>query len=278
MIFKKVAVPALSLLLAVSLTACGQGKNESASSEKTGNTKAVTLKIGATAEPHAQILEFVKPKLKQEGVNLDVKVFNDYVQPNIQLNEKQLDANFFQHTPYLEQFNKDHKMNLVSVAKVHIEPMGVYTKKGEDIKNIKDGAVISVPNDATNEGRALKLLEKAGVFKLDSTKGYNVTPADIKENPHNVKIKPLEAPMLPRAINDVDFAVINTNYALEAKLNPTKDAIFIEDKDSPFANILVTREDNKNDEAVQKLAKELNSQDVKKFIEDQYKGSIVPAF
>ncbi|GIM47197.1 methionine ABC transporter substrate-binding protein [Collibacillus ludicampi] len=277
MLKKKWLLPAASLVLAMSLTACGQAKKDEAAPTKDSG-KEVTLKVGASAVPHAEILNYIKPKLKQEGVELDVKVFNDYVQPNIQLNEKQLDANFFQHIPYLEQFNKDHNMNLVDVAKVHIEPMGVYTKKGEDIKKVKDGATISVPNDATNEGRALKLLEKAGVFQLDDTKGYKVTPSDIKENPHHVQIKPLEAAMLPRTIDDVDFAVINTNYALQANLNPTKDAVFIEGKDSPFANVLVTRQDNKDSEAIKKLVQELNSPDVKKYIEDHYKGAIVPAF
>lgn len=275
---KKWLLPAVSLVLAFSLTACGQAKNESGTSSTGNNNSTVTLKVGATAVPHAEILNYVKPKLQQEGVNLDIKVFNDYTQPNIQLKDKQLDANFFQHIPYLEQFNKDQNADLTYVAKVHIEPMGIYTKKNENIKNVKDGAVISVPNDVTNEGRALKLLEKAGVFQLDDSKGYNVTPSDIKNNPHHVQIKALEAAMLPRAIDDVDFAVINTNYALEANLNPTKDAVFIEDKDSPFANVLVTRQDNKNDPAVQKLVKALNSPDVKKFIEEKYKGAILPAF
>jgi D-methionine transport system substrate-binding protein len=279
MLKKKWFLPAVSLVLAMSLTACGSAQKEASAPAPTKDSgQEVTLKVGASAVPHAEILNYVKPKLKQEGVNLDVKVFNDYVQPNIQLNDKQLDANFFQHIPYLEQFNQDHHMNLVNVAKVHIEPMGVYTKKGEDVKNLKDGAIISVPNDATNEGRALKLLEKAGVFKLDDTKGYKVTPSDIKDNPHHVQIKALDAAMLPRTLDDVDFAVINTNYALQANLNPTKDAVFMEDKDSPFANVLVTRQDNKDSDAIKKLVQALNSPDVKKFIEDKYKGSIVPAF
>lgn len=274
---KKWLVPVLLLILAFSLSACG--KKETAPAPAAGGEKQeVTLKVGATAVPHAEILKFVEPKLKEQGVKLEIKEFNDYVQPNVQVNEKQLDANFFQHTPYLEQFNKDHNMNLVKVAGVHIEPMGVYSKKVKKLDELKDGATVAIPNDPTNGGRALALLEKSGLIKLKEGVGVSGTVKDIAENKKKLNVKELEAAMLPRSLDDVDIAVINTNYALKANLVPTKDALVIEDKNSPYVNILVARPDNKDSEAVQKLAKALNTPEVKKFIEDTYKGSVVPAF
>jgi D-methionine transport system substrate-binding protein len=278
---KKVVVSVLSAVLAFSLAACG--KTETAPAPSTGGQQGgaqqeVTLKVGATPVPHAEILKFIQPKLKEQGVNLEIKEFTDYVQPNVQVNEKQLDANFFQHKPYLEQFNKDQNMNLVEVVPVHIEPFGAYSKKIKSIAELPDGATIAVPNDPTNNGRALALLEKNGIIKLKEGVGINGTVKDIVENKKNVQFKEVEAAMLPRVLEEVDLALINTNYALEAKLVPTKDALIIEDKESPYANYLVARPDNKDSEAIQKLAKALNSPEVKKFIEEQYKGAIVPAF
>lgn len=280
---KKMMVTALSVVLAFSLAACGT--KPSAPSEQSGGgaaggsqPKEVTLKVGATAVPHAEILNFVKPKLKEQGVNLEVKEFTDYVQPNVQVSEKQLDANFFQHTPYLEQQNKDKGFNLVKVTGVHIEPFGAYSQKIKKADELKDGATIAIPNDPSNGGRALALLAKNNLIKLKDGVGVNGTVKDIVENKKNLKFKELEAAMLPRVLGEVDLALINTNYALEAKLNPTKDALFIEDKNSPYVNILVARPDNKDSDAMQKLAKALTSDDVKKFIEDKYKGAIVPAF
>ncbi|WP_018130631.1 MetQ/NlpA family ABC transporter substrate-binding protein [Effusibacillus pohliae] len=275
---KKWLVPVLSLTLAFSLAGCGKKETAAPAPAAGGDKKEVTLKVGATAVPHAEILEFVKPKLKEQGVNLDIKVFNDYVQPNVQVFEKQLDANFFQHTPYLDQFNKDQKMNLVKVTNVHIEPFGVYSKKIKKLDELKDGATIAIPNDATNGGRALALLEKNGIIKLKDGVGIKGTVKDVVENPKHVKFKELEAAMLPRALGEVDLACINTNYALEAKLVPTKDALAIEGKDSPYVNILVARPDNKDSDAIQKLAKALNTPEVKKFMEDKYQGAVVPAF
>ena len=241
---------------------------------------ADTLKVAATPVPHAEILEFIKPQLAKEGVDLQVKVFTDYVQPNIQVAEGRLDANFFQHQPYLDEFNKARqtKVKLESVTGVHVEPFGAYSSKVKSLAELPEGAQVVIPNDATNGGRALLLLDKAGVIKLKDNTSITATPKDIVENPKGIKIRELEAATLPRVLNQVDLALINTNYALEAKLNPTKDALAIEGSDSPYVNILVAREDNKASADMQKLAAALHSPEVKKFIEEKYKGAVVPAF
>ncbi|HAW25880.1 MAG: MetQ/NlpA family ABC transporter substrate-binding protein [Gammaproteobacteria bacterium] len=236
------------------------------------------LNVAATAVPHAEILEFVKPQLAKQGVDLEVKVFTDYVQPNIQVSEKRLDANFFQHQPYLDEFNKGKGTELVSVAGVHIEPFGAYSSKHKSLDELPKGATVVIPNDATNGGRALLLLQKAGVITLKDGAGITATPKDIAENPKNIKIRELEAATLPRVLTQVDLALINTNYALEAKLNPTEDALFIEGNDSPYVNILVARPDNKDSAAMQKLIEALHSEEVKQFINEKYKGAVVPAF
>lgn len=240
--------------------------------------QAETLRVAASAVPHAEILNFVKPALAKEGVELDVKVFTDYVQPNVQVAEKRLDANFFQHQPYLDEFNKSRGTSLVSVGGVHVEPFGAYSSKIKDLKELPQGANVVIPNDATNGGRALLLLQKAGVITLKDPSNILSTPKDIVENPKGIKVRELEAATLPRVLTQVDLALINTNYALEAKLNPTEDALAIEGSDSPYVNILVTREDNKDSPAVQKLVKALHSDEVKAFILEKYKGAVVPAF
>jgi D-methionine transport system substrate-binding protein len=239
---------------------------------------ADTLTVAATAVPHAEILEFVKPALAKEGVDLKVKVFTDYIQPNVQVAEKHLDANFFQHQPYLDEFNKGKGTNLVSVTGVHLEPLGAYSSKFKKLEDLPNGANVVIPNDATNGGRALLLLEKAGLIKLKDAKNILSTPKDIAENPKGLKIRELEAATLPRVLTQVDLALINTNYALEAKLNPEKDALIIEGSDSPYENILVARPDNKDSAAMQKLAAALHTPEVKAFILEKYKGAVVPAF
>lgn len=236
------------------------------------------LNVAATAVPHAEILEFVKPKLAEQGVDLKVKVFTDYVQPNVQVAEKRLDANFFQHQPYLDEFNKGKGTELVSVAGVHIEPFGAYSSKLKSLDDLPNGATVVIPNDATNGGRALLLLQKAGVITLKGDAGITATLKDIAENPKNIKIRELEAATLPRVLTQVDVALINTNYALEAKLNPNEDALVIEGSDSPYVNILVARPDNKDSDAMQKLVTALHSEEVKQFIEEKYQGAVVPAF
>ncbi|MDU4250237.1 MetQ/NlpA family ABC transporter substrate-binding protein [Pseudomonas sp.] len=239
---------------------------------------ADSLTVAATPVPHAEILNFVKPILAKEGVELKVKEFTDYVQPNTQVAEKRLDANFFQHQPYLDEFNKTKGTSLVAVAGVHIEPLGAYSTKFKKLEELPSGATVVIPNDATNGGRALLLLDKAGVIKLKDNKSITAIPKDIVENPKNIKVRELEAATLPRVLTQVDLALINTNYALEAKLNPTKDALAIEGADSPYVNILVARPDNKDSAAMQKLAAALHSPEVKQFILEKYKGAVVPAF
>ena len=239
---------------------------------------AETLTVAATPVPHAEILEFVKPALAKEGVELKVKVFTDYIQPNVQVAEKRLDANFFQHQPYLDEFNKAKGTNLVAVTGVHLEPLGAYSNKIKDLKDLPSGANVVIPNDATNGGRALLLLAKAGLITLKDPTNILSTPKDIAQNPKDLKIRELEAATIPRVLTQVDLALINTNYALEAKLDPSKDALVIEGNDSPYVNILVSRADNKDSAAMQKLAAALHSPEVKKFITEKYKGAVLPAF
>lgn len=280
---KKTSYIIVTLLLVFALAACGQNKNTNNGAEPADNAgnageQKVTLKVGASPVPHAKILEVVKPLLAEEGIELDIIEFNDYVQPNTQLYEKQIDANFFQHTPYLEQFNKDKGYDLVNVAGVHIEPFGAYSKKIKTIDELKDGGKVVIPNDPSNGGRALALMAANGLIKLKDGVGVNGTVGDITDNPKKLDIREVEAATLPRVLDEVDLALINTNYALEADLVPTTDALFIEGSDSPYVNILVSRSDNKDSDAIKKLAAALHSPEVKKFIEDTYKGSIVPAF
>jgi len=236
------------------------------------------LSVAASPVPHAEILEFVKPALAKEGVNLKVKVFTDYIQPNVQVAEKRLDANFFQHQPYLDEFNKAKGTHLVSVAAVHLEPLGAYSSKYKKLDEIKDGSTVVIPNDATNGGRALLLLDKAGLIKLKDSSNILSTIKDIIANPKNLKFRELEAATIPRVLTQVDLALINTNYALEAKLNPEKDALVIEGSDSPYVNILVARPDDKDSADMQKLVAALHTPEVKAFILEKYKGAIVPAF
>ena len=236
------------------------------------------LSVAATAVPHAEILEHIKPALAKDGVVLEIKVFTDYIQPNVQVAEKKIDLNFFQHQPYLDEFNKNKGTNLVSVTPVHVEPYGAYSKKVSKVADLKNGAIIAIPNDPSNGGRALVLLEQNGLIKLKDARNILSSVKDIVENKKGFKIKELEAATLPRVLDQVDLALINTNYAIEAKLVPTRDALFIEDSKSPYANLLVGRPDNMDSDAVKKLVAALHSADVKQFIESKYKGAVVPAF
>lgn len=242
------------------------------------SVQAQTLQVAATPVPHAEILEFLKPTLAKQGVTLEVKVFTDYVQPNIQVAEGRLDANFFQHQPYLDEFNASKGTQLVSVAGVHVEPFGAYSSKIKDLSELKDGAQVAIPNDATNGGRALLLLQTAGVLTLKPEAGITATARDIADNPKKLRIRELEAATLPRVLNQVDLALINTNYALEAGLNPMEDALVIEGADSPYVNILVTRENNQQNPALLKLVEALKTAEVKAFILEKYQGAVVPVF
>ncbi|MCD1629133.1 MetQ/NlpA family ABC transporter substrate-binding protein [Marinobacter sp. KM021] len=239
---------------------------------------AEKLSVAATPVPHAELLEFVKPALAEQGVELDVKVFTDYVQPNIQVDQKRMDANFFQHQPYLDEFNSGRGANLVTVAGIHVEPFGAYSSKISSLDELKDRAVVAIPNDPTNGGRALLLLQEAGLITLKDESKITATPRDIADNPKRLNFRELEAATLPRILNQVDMALINTNYALEAGLNPSEDAMVIEGAESPYVNILVARPDNKDSDAMQKLANALKSDAVREFIKEKYEGAVVPAF
>ncbi|PPB73245.1 MetQ/NlpA family ABC transporter substrate-binding protein [Campylobacter hyointestinalis] len=238
---------------------------------------AEVIKVGATPIPHAEILEFIKPELKKEGYELEIKVFNDYVVPNLAVEDGDLDANYFQHIPYLNEFNANKSTHLVKTAGVHLEPMGIYSKKIKSLKDLKDGATISIPNDPTNESRALDVLVNAKLIEVDNSAKLR-TPLDITKNSKNLKFKELEAATLPRTLDDVDIAVINTNFAMNANLNPTKDALALESKDSPYVNIVVVKEGNQNSKKIKALDAALNTKAVKDFIADKYKGAIIPAF
>ncbi len=262
---KLLALPLIAVALA--LSACGKPASDDA-----------TLVVAATAVPHAEILDVVKPLMAKEGVKLDVRVFNDYVQPNDQLVQKQVDVNYFQTEPYLDTYNRDRKTDLVTVTGVHIEPFGAYSHKVKALADLPTGADVVIPNDPSNNSRALILLDKAGVIKLKDPSNALSTQRDIVENPKQLKFRELDSAMLPRVLDQVDLALINTNYALDAGLNPTKDALAIESSDSPYVNFLVARTDNKDDARVQKLAKALTSPEVKAFIEQKYKGAVLPAF
>lgn len=267
---KKIISILLALLVVAGFAGCGT------TTGSTGSSTKKVIKVGASPEPHAKILQLIKPILAKEGYDLQITEFTDYVQPNTALESGELDANFFQHVPYLKQFNKDKGTHLTYTVKVHLEPMGVYSKKVTKLDDLKNGATVAVPNDPTNEARALRVLEKSGLIKLKS--GDLVTKLDITDNPKNIKVQELDAAQLPRVLQDVDAAVINSNYAIQAGLNPTKDAIAIESKDSPYANVLAVKEGNENKDYIKALSKALNSPEVKKYIEDTYKGAIIPAF
>lgn len=264
----------LTSILALSLIGCSAQKGTVTTSTSAKEKKVI--KVGATPVPHKEILEIAAPLLAKEGYELKIIEFTDYVTPNTALQEGELDANFFQHVPYLKKSNEEKKLDLDYTVKVHIEPMGLYSDKVKKLADLKEGATIAIPNDPTNGARALRVLENAGLIKLKN--GELVTVLDIIENSKKFKIQELDAPQLPRVLKEVDAAVINTNYAIEAKLNPSKDSLAIESKDSPYANVLAVKKENKDKDYIKALSKALNSPEVKKFIEDKYKGDIVPAF
>ncbi|WP_408955618.1 MetQ/NlpA family ABC transporter substrate-binding protein [Natroniella sp. ANB-PHB2] len=242
-------------------------------------TEVERITIGATPVPHAEILEdVVEPLLAEEGIELEIREFTDYVTPNLALDDGSIDANFFQHTPYLENFSAERELDLVDIASVHIEPIGLYSEQIDSLDQIEEGALIAIPNDTTNEGRALLLLEEAGLIELSSEAGLEATLVDIIDNPKELEFTELEAAQLPRSLPDVTAAVINTNYALEIDLVPTNDSLIIEGSQSPYANVLVVRGVDQEDQLLNKLAAALNSQQVKDYIEEEYGGSIVPVF
>lgn len=268
--------------LALALTACGG--NSGAATTAAASSSAASdnvITVGASPSPHAEILEAIKPELEAQGYELKVVEYSDYVQPNVALSEGDLDANYFQHLPYLENYNTENGTDLASAGAIHFEPMGLYAGKSSDIANVPDGAKIAVPSDATNEARALLLLQDQGVIKLTDGVGLEATANDIVENPHNVELVEVEAAAVPRSLQDVDFGVINGNYALSAGLD-TSATLASEGADSEaaqtYANIIAVRSGDENSEKTQALLKALTSDTARKFIEDTYKGSVIPVF
>ncbi|MBD2109799.1 MetQ/NlpA family ABC transporter substrate-binding protein [Nodosilinea sp. FACHB-13] len=245
-----------------------------------GNASGNTLRVGVNPVPHGEILAYVRDNLAaSEGLTIEVVEFSDYVLPNTALNDGQLEANYFQHVPYMEDFAKQRGLDLVFVKGVHLEPLGLYSKKVTVLSEVPEGAQVSVPNDATNLGRALKLLDDNGLLTLKGGAGVNATKQDIEANPKNLSLVELEAAQLPRALDDVDIGVVNGNYALEVGLNPAKDALALEKSDgNPYANGLVVLSGQENDSNIQKLAQLLNSDQVRTFINDKYQGAVIPVF
>ncbi|MER5582574.1 MetQ/NlpA family ABC transporter substrate-binding protein [Streptomyces asoensis] len=259
--------------LTLGLTACGSDKDSA--SDTSG-----PLVVAASPTPHAEILNFVKDKLaKKAGLDLEVKEFTDYVTPNTATEDGSVGANYFQNQPYLDDFNKKNGTHIVPVVTVHLEPLGLYSHKVKSADALKSGATVAVPNDSVNEARALKLLAANKLITLKDGVGNDATPADITANPKKLKFKELEAAQTPRSLDDVDAAVINGNYAIEADLKPASDALVLESAtDNPYGNFLAVKDGNEDDPRVKKLAKLLTSAEVKKFIEDTYDGSVIASF
>ena len=276
-----------AVLGSFALTACGgnsaTGSSAAASGAATSSSASngTVITVGASPSPHAEILKAVEDEIKSAGYELKVVEYNDYVQPNVALSEGDLDANYFQHKPYLDNYNQENGTDLVSAAAIHFEPMGIYAGKSSDIKNVPDGAKIAVPSDATNEARALLLLQDQGVLKLKDGAGLEATKNDIAENPHNVEFVEVEAASVPRTLQDADFGVINGNYALSAGLDTTA-TLASEGADSEaaktYANIVAVRKGEDATEKTKALVAALTSDTAKKFIEDTYKGSVIPVF
>jgi D-methionine transport system substrate-binding protein len=244
------------------------------------NAANIKIKVGASPVPHAEILKQIKPDLEKDGVDLEIVEIDDYVTPNLSLDDGNLDANYFQHIPYLNEFTKSHKLNneLVSLKPIHVEPIGLYSKKIKNIKELKNGAKIAVPNDPSNEGRSLILLENAGLIKLDKKAGLLATTRNIIENKKKIVFAEIDTAQLPRVIGDFDAVIINGNYALEAGYNPVKDSILLENEKSPYANYVVVRKGDEKRSEIKKLEKHLRSKKVKDFILKQYNGGVVAAF
>ena len=262
---------AVVLLTAAALAGCGAKKDSK------------TLTVGATPAPHAEILEVAKEVMAEKGYTLEIKVYNDYVQPNTAVENGDLDANYFQHVLYLEQFNEEQKTHLAIAEKIHYEPFGIYGGKTKSLDAVPDGGTVAVPNDTTNEARALLLLEQQGLIKLQEGVGLNATKKDVIENPKNLDIKEVEAAQIPLSLQDVDIAVINGNYAIGAGLSVGKDALAIEDAESDvvqqnYANVVAVKEGNEKNEAVKALVDALKSEKVKDFINEKYDGAVVPLF
>ncbi|WP_296401101.1 MetQ/NlpA family ABC transporter substrate-binding protein [Acidaminococcus timonensis] len=267
---------ALGLIGALSLFAAGCGGSDSKQAA-TKDTKK-EIKIGVTAGPHAEVMEEVAKEAKKQGINIKVVEFNDFVQPDKALSEGDLDLNSYQHQPYLDNMVKKQGMKLTSIGKTILMPMAVYSHKYKNLKDVPEGAQVTIPNDPSNGGRALLLIQQAGLIKLKNGTDVNASVADITENPKNLKFVELDAAQISRSLDDTDVACVNTNYAIPAGLNPQKDAVLVESKDSPYACVLAVRQGDENNETYKKILAIYQSAPIKKFIEDKYKGSILPAF
>lgn len=278
-LFAVVAV-AVALCAALALTGCSGTSSDSAS-ENSDDSKVI--KVAAVPTPHAEILNnAVAPLLEKEGYTLEVTEFTDYIQPNTATEDGEVDANYFQHGPYLENFNAERGTHLVSVTAVHYEPLAIYPGKVSSLDDLQNGTTVAVPNDPTNEARALLLLQQEGLITLADGVGVNATINDIVDNPLNLQIEELEAAVVPTVLADVDVACINANYAIEAGLTVNNDALAVESADGDaaktYANLLVVKEGNENNEGIQALAKALNSDEVRDYINDNYQGSVLPVF
>ena len=273
---KKFFAILLAGVLTVGLAACG-GSDDAATNDDSNET--ITLKIGASPTPHAEILNAAKDELAEKGINLDIVEFTDYVQPNLATESGDLDANYFQHTPYLEEFNKEQGTHLVAIGKVHFEPMSIYGGTVTDLSNIPDGTKVGIPNDATNGGRALLLLEASGLIKLDPDAGVTATKLDVVENPHNLEFVEMEAAQLPLSLGDLGFAAINANYALQNDLTQD-DALATEDAESvaakTYGNVVVVKEGNEDLPGLAELMEVLHGQTVVDFINNTYGGAVAP--
>lgn len=264
---KKIIVIALVALLSV-VSVFAQAAAETQSS----STKIV---VGATPEPHAALLSLVVDDLAAQGITLEIKEFTDYVTPNDAVEYGEIDANYFQHIPYLESFNTEHGYHLVNAGGIHVEPIALYSSKYSSLSDLPNGAVIAIPNDPTNEGRALLLLQSAGLIKLRADAGLEAIPLDITENPKNFKFSEIEAATLPRVLSDVDAAIINGNYAIPAGLVATRDGLFVEGADSPYVNVIAVKEGNENNPAIKALIEALKSDEVAAFVAEKYKNGEV---
>lgn len=264
---KKIIVIALVAILSV-VSVFAQAAAETQSS----TTKIV---VGATPEPHAALLSLVVDDLAAQGITLEIKEFTDYVTPNDAVEYGEIDANYFQHIPYLESFNTEHGYHLVNAGGIHVEPIALYSSKYSSLSDLPNGAVIAIPNDPTNEGRALLLLQSAGLIKLRADAGLEAIPLDITENPKNFKFSEIEAATLPRVLSDVDAAVINGNYAIPAGLVATRDGLFVEGADSPYVNVIAVKEGNENNPAIKALVEALKSDEVAAFVAEKYKNGEV---
>lgn len=272
----------LTAALAFGAVGCGSTTTETADEGATTTTaEGATIVVGASPSPHAEILKAAQPLLAEKGVTLEIKEFTDYVQPNLALNTGDLDANYFQHQPYLDQFNADNDMDLVALGAVHYEPMGIFAGNSSDLAALPDGAKVGVPNDATNEARALLLLESNGLIKLKEDAGVAATKLDIVENPHNLEIVEMEAAQLPLSLGSLDIAVINGNYALSGGLS-LSDALAIEEADSlaaeTYQNVVAVRNGDETRPELQTLMEVLNSQEIADYINETFEGAVAPVF